>query len=213
MLALKNKAGIVEGSIPGLADMARLSLEDTMEALQTLRSPDPYSRTKEHEGRRIQDIDGGWLVLNHEKWRKKMSADERRDYLRVKQREHRAKVNKSVNKSKQMSTMSTHTDKEADTETKPFIEQLKSDSFNAGVDIDAELQKAKRWCIRNKRKCTERFFRKWVERADRLVPDPTPKPKTSVHPVVDPDNKPLDESKRVEIAQQMKELAQQFKMP
>ena len=115
MLALKNKSGIVEGSVPGLADMARLSLNDTLEALKTLSSPDEYSRTQEHEGRRIEAIDGGWLVLNHEKWRNKMTADERRDYLKIKQREHRERVNKSVNKCKQLSTLSTHTDKDTDT--------------------------------------------------------------------------------------------------
>lgn len=175
MLALKNKKGIVEGSVPGLADMARLSLEDTIEALETLRSPDPYSRTKEFEGRRIQDIDGGWLVLNHEKWRQKMSADERRDYLRVKQREHRQRVNKSVNKRKQTSTLSTHTDKDTEPKTISFLEQLKSDPLNEGIDIDRELERAQRWCKEKNRRCTERFFKKWVERADRVLQKPEPK--------------------------------------
>jgi hypothetical protein len=116
MLALKNKDGIVEGSVPGLADLARLSIEDTEKALHSLRSPDKYSRTKEFEGRRIQDIEGGWLVLNHEKWRKKMSADERREYLKIKQREHRNRVretvNSPVNTRIHKSTESTHTDKD-----------------------------------------------------------------------------------------------------
>lgn len=114
MLALKNKAGIVEGSVPGLADMARLSLNETLKALEILRSPDEYSRTKKFEGRRIEDIDGGWLILNHEKWRNKMNADERREYLKIKQREHRARVNKPVNKRKRTSTPSTHTDADTD---------------------------------------------------------------------------------------------------
>src|SRR6478609_157817 len=83
MLALKNKNGIVEGSIPGLADMARLSLNETIKALKVLSDPDEYSRTQDHEGRRIQAIDGGWIVLNHDKWRDKMNADERREYLCV----------------------------------------------------------------------------------------------------------------------------------
>ncbi len=117
MLALKNKSGVVEGSIPGLADMARLSLDDTMEALETLKAVDPFSRTKEHEGRRIQEVDGGWLILNHEKWRNKMNSDERREYLKVKQREHRARVNKSVNKRKQVSTPSTHSDADTYSDT------------------------------------------------------------------------------------------------
>jgi len=117
MLALKNKNGIVEGSIPGLADMARLNLNETIKALKVLSEPDEYSRTQDHEGRRIQAIDGGWIVLNHDKWRDKMNADERREYLRVKQQEHRAKVSTNVNASQQMSTPSTHSDSDADTKT------------------------------------------------------------------------------------------------
>ncbi len=118
MLALKDKNGNVEGSVPGLADMARLTIEETLEALEKLRSPDPHSRTKENEGRRIEDIDGGWVVLNHQKYRDKMNADERREYLRVKQVEHRAKVSTLVNKRQLLSTPSTHADADADAEPK-----------------------------------------------------------------------------------------------
>ncbi len=126
MLALKDKNGNVEGSVPGLADMARLTIEETLEALEKLRSPDPHSRTKENEGRRIEDVDGGWVVLNHQKYRDKMNADERREYLRVKQVEHRAKVSTLVNQRQLLSTPSTpstHADadtySEAKTKKKP----------------------------------------------------------------------------------------------
>jgi hypothetical protein len=93
--------------------MARLSVDETVAGLEVLRAPDPYSRTKEYEGRRIEDVDGGWIVLNHAKWRAKMSLDERREYLAIKQRESRARRSKcqqNVNKRQQMSTLSTDTD-------------------------------------------------------------------------------------------------------
>ena len=32
-------------------------------------SPDPDSRTKDHGGRRIEEIDGGWRLLNHAKYK------------------------------------------------------------------------------------------------------------------------------------------------
>jgi len=91
MLAMKNKYGIVEASVPGLADLSRVSLDECKSALAKLSSPDEYSRTKEFEGRRIAECEGGFRVLNHETYRNKMSADERREYLRVKQREFREK--------------------------------------------------------------------------------------------------------------------------
>lgn len=78
LLAMKDQDGIVEASIPGLAHQARVTVAEAEEALQKFLSPDPYSRTPEHEGRRIAPVDGGWIVLNHEKYRMKEAAEERR---------------------------------------------------------------------------------------------------------------------------------------
>ena len=65
MLAMADKNGTVEASVPGLADMARVTVKECEKSLKCLQAPDAYSRTKEHEGRRIEPIDGGWLVLVH----------------------------------------------------------------------------------------------------------------------------------------------------
>lgn len=120
MLAMADKHGVVEGSTPGLADMARISVDEALVALKELSSPDEYSRTKEHDGRRIAVIDGGWLILNHAKYREKMNADERREYLRAKQAESRArKRQQSVNNRSDSSTVSTHAEAEADAEASP----------------------------------------------------------------------------------------------
>src|SRR3990167_10772082 len=119
MLAMANKDGVVEVSIPGLADFARVSLKDCEAALDDLSSPEPYSRSSENDGRRIAVIEGvGWQLLNHGKYRAKMSDDERREYNRMKQAEWRAaqknkKMSNSVIDSQLQSAMSAHT--EADT--------------------------------------------------------------------------------------------------
>ncbi|MCI0560570.1 MAG: hypothetical protein MN733_18950 [Nitrososphaera sp.] len=91
MLALKDRWHVVQASIPGLADAARISLDDCIDGLRVLSSPDKYSRSKEEEGRRIKEVPGGWLIINGEKWRNRMSLDERREYNRLKQREYRKK--------------------------------------------------------------------------------------------------------------------------
>lgn len=91
MLALADRDGVVEASLPGLADAARVSLEECKRALGILMSPDEYSRTKDHEGRRIAEVDGGWRLLNHAKYRWKLSAEERREQARVRQERFRAK--------------------------------------------------------------------------------------------------------------------------
>jgi hypothetical protein len=107
MLAMADKHGAVEGSVPGLADFAHVSLEDCEGALLKLQEPDRWSRTQEHEGRRIEVIDGGWRILNHAKYRAKMNGDERREYLKVKKRESRARQ-QGCQQSVDKSTLSTH---------------------------------------------------------------------------------------------------------
>lgn len=92
MLAMANKRGIVEASIPGLADFARVPIDACQRALANLLSPDEFSRTKDHDGRRIKAIDGGWQLLNHGKYRDTLSAEERREYKRIKQREYRSRT-------------------------------------------------------------------------------------------------------------------------
>lgn len=125
LLAMADKNGVAEGSIPGLADLARVNIEEVESSLSKLMAPDPYSRTVEHDGRRIEKTDGGWVILNHAKYRSKMSKDERREYNRLKQREWREKhpsKSKStrgqqksitVNDSNLQSAMSAHTKAEA----------------------------------------------------------------------------------------------------
>lgn len=80
MLALADQTGGVHASIPGLAMVARVDIEATRKALENLMAPDPDSRTKEHEGRRIEEIDGGWRILNYAKYCAMMSKAERQEY-------------------------------------------------------------------------------------------------------------------------------------
>lgn len=111
LLAMTDQRGIAEGSIPGIADLARVSIEDCETALGRLQEPDQYSRSPEHDGRRIVPVEGGFLVLNHAKYRAKLNEDERREYKRRWAAERRGHgVDRRVHKS----TMSTHTEAEAD---------------------------------------------------------------------------------------------------
>ena len=92
MLAMKDRDGIVEASIPGLAARARQSIPLTEQALALLAAPDPYSRTKDHDGRRIVEIDGGWRLLNHDKYNDKSSAEEYKAKNAARQARYRERV-------------------------------------------------------------------------------------------------------------------------
>lgn len=96
MLAMSDRDGRVWASVPGLAKRAGITIEECQEGLERFRSPDPYSRTKDNDGKRIREIDGGWELLNHAKYRDMMSEEQRREYQRIRQAEYRRKK-KSVN--------------------------------------------------------------------------------------------------------------------
>lgn len=123
MLAIKDRWHGVQASIPGLAKAAGVTFENCEKAIDVLSSPDPHSRTTENEGRRIKKIDGGWLIINGEKFRNKMSLDERREYQRIKQREYREKAkeikacHRDVDNPVNASRRFIHTEADADTDT------------------------------------------------------------------------------------------------
>ena len=122
MLAMADKSGLVEASIPGLADFARVPTEACQKALAKLSSPDTWSRSKEHDGRRIAEVDGGWQILNHGAYRDKLGQDERRERDRLRKQTLRKSSNfTNVRSCPQLSANVrnvSHTEAEADTNTK-----------------------------------------------------------------------------------------------
>jgi hypothetical protein len=91
LLALANRKGVVEASGPGIANAARVSIEACDAALKKFQEPDEDSRSEQFEGRRIQRVEGGWLLLNYARYRATLSESDRTDYQRIKQAEYRAK--------------------------------------------------------------------------------------------------------------------------
>jgi hypothetical protein len=95
MLAMADQHGRVLASVPGLARRAAVPLEACERALNRFQEPDPYSRTPDYEGRRIQPIDGGWRLLNHAKYREMRDQEARREYQREWDRTKRVRPTKS----------------------------------------------------------------------------------------------------------------------
>lgn len=89
LLSQSDGEGCIWASVPGLARLANISLQDCETALQCFLNPDPYSRTQDNEGRRIEVIDGGWRLLNHAKYDALRSASERAEYKREWDRRNR----------------------------------------------------------------------------------------------------------------------------
>jgi hypothetical protein len=95
MLALKDETNICRATVPALAKICDITIDECESYLQEFQSPDEHSRSQEYKGRRIERVDGGWHILNGQKYRDMLRGQERRDYIRGKVAEHRKRVNKS----------------------------------------------------------------------------------------------------------------------
>lgn len=137
MLAMADHHGRVWASIPGLANMARVSIERCEDALEALKSPDKYSRTRDFEGRRIEDIDGGWRLLNHAKYRairdEESIKESKRRYIntrRAAERVEDVEQSRTPSNSVELCRANTEADAEADKYKAPTALVAKGDAYS-----------------------------------------------------------------------------------
>jgi hypothetical protein len=178
MLAMSDRHGRVWASVPGLANRSQVSLEATKSALDKFLSPDEYSRTPDQEGRRIELIDGGWRLLNHEKYREIRDEEERKVYKRewIKNKRAADKYVDNVDSSRQQST---YTDTDTDTDIKkekPKAKRFAPPTQNEVLDYMIEkgnsgkeagrfidFYESKGWLVgRNKMKDWKAAVRNWI---------------------------------------------------
>lgn len=89
-LSLKDENGLVSGVRSSLQRICNVTIEQYDDAVNVLSSPDPESKTKDFDGRRISKCDEGWIILNHEKYR--LHDDVQREKTRERVRKHREKI-------------------------------------------------------------------------------------------------------------------------
>lgn len=76
MLSQADADGIVQGSVPGFARIANVTVDEMRTAVEKLSAPDQDSSTPDHEGRRIESIGCGWKILNYRAYRDRGQAKE-----------------------------------------------------------------------------------------------------------------------------------------
>jgi hypothetical protein len=162
MLALADKNGVVEASIPGLADAARISIEECEDALERFQQPDKYSRSVEHEGRRIKPIDGGWKLLNYEKYRGKLREEKLKEQNAERQRRYRQRgvtvthSNAPVTQSDVTITRNAQSEAESEAES---IEEKNTKKKKAGYGEDFE----RFWKAYPRKKAKGQAYRAWTK--------------------------------------------------
>lgn len=116
LLAVADRQGYVYGSRSGLERLANIIVRerDDESPWDVLMSPDPDSsdlmRNPENEGRRIEEVPGGFRLLNFEYYRGLRNEDDRREQTRQAQARFREKKKhssggRSVSPSKPASSM------------------------------------------------------------------------------------------------------------
>ena len=89
MLAIKDLDHVVRRNEYQLMKRANISAEEVKEAIKILESPDGRRPGQLYDGRRIQRVEDGWIVLNGQFYEEQMRAISRRFYKARKQREYR----------------------------------------------------------------------------------------------------------------------------
>lgn len=92
LLAMADPNGFVDGAMLGVMRRAIVSREECETAIRVLESPDPDSKTPDHEGRRIERKEGGWQILNHRKYRDLRTETQIATAQRVKQHRDKTKA-------------------------------------------------------------------------------------------------------------------------
>lgn len=124
MLAMADPNGFVEGSLTGVMRRAIVSREECETAIMVLESPDPDSKTPDHEGRRIERVEGGWKILNHRKYRDLRTENQIAVAQRVKQHRDKKKALQVTDVTK--STRSNRKKRDVRTEVEVDVETTKA---------------------------------------------------------------------------------------
>jgi hypothetical protein len=93
LLAAMDEDGFAQfASVANLAHRARVTLDACTEAARCLEAPDANSGDPDHGGRRLERVDGGWVVLNAGKYRLMVTRVVAREQTRERVRKFRAKA-------------------------------------------------------------------------------------------------------------------------
>jgi len=106
MLTMADAEGFVEAAVPGLARRANVPLEACEKSLSRLQAPDPYSKSPEHDGRRIEKAERGWTILNYKTYRELRTESQIGSAFRSKKYRERNSVTRHDRHAKYLSSPS-----------------------------------------------------------------------------------------------------------
>lgn len=97
MIAVMDQDGFAQfAAAKNVAHRARVTPAEAEDALHILENPDPDSSNPDNEGRRLERVPGGWLVLNADKHRQLVTRLVEREQNRIRVARHRGKKRESI---------------------------------------------------------------------------------------------------------------------
>jgi len=197
MLLLADQHGIVDITHEAFARRTNIPLDIVKTAIAELEKPDARSRRADQDGRRIMRLDDhrdwGWHIVNFDYYKNIRNDEERTAYMRGYIKDYRARgkdKSRPVNNGKHRLARLANAEAEAEAEAKKiavkgkpsppasrikivdqqWIEELRPDCKKQGIDLDAEIIKAKRWLLKAPgRKFTQKYFINWLNRCDKTL--------------------------------------------
>jgi len=191
-LAAMDEEGFVQfASIRNVAHRANVSIDEAKSALDSLEAPDHDSGDPDNDGRRVEKVDGGWVVLNSEKYRSLATREHQKALNRERVRRHRSKsdcnapvmgANESVTPSEAEAEakadnleagdaeVSAPTRKKAKSKPKltndEWLAEIAAKPVYAHIDVQREHDKMVVWCEGKRLKPTRQRFVNWLNRID-----------------------------------------------
>ena len=143
-LAAADADGFIEvSSVKGLARMANMDVDRVRPALAVLEAPDPDSRSKAEDGRRVVFVDEdhrrGWLLVNHAHYREHQS--ERQAKRAEAMRRHRAK--RKATRDHVVTTETTRDRSESTRDTKPTTRDQRGQPCPPEAEAEAEAEETR----------------------------------------------------------------------
>lgn len=194
LLLLADATGFVRAAASAIAREAGISAAAGRRALDLFSSPDDESRTPDNQGKRIEKVEGGYRVLNYEKYRERDYTNaERQKRYREKQKGNTvttvtSRVTPVTRNGASRMQKQKHTKDIGENGSRPttedWLKSLEADKTYAGINVREQYGKMLRWCDVNKKQPTQRRFVNWLNRTDRPMTGTysTPKQRAPVYP-------------------------------
>jgi hypothetical protein len=178
LLALADKHGNIDMTVPYIAAVTGIPAETLTGCIGRFMNPDPNSRTKDEDGRRLVLLDAtrewGWKVVNHAKYRekaRKQSHDQKRiesgqNIERMRERGNTRADPTRPAKTRSQTQTQTHSKRgaiRASRAPKDFTPDLEfATNLLPDIDASAEAQKFKDHEFKNPRSDWDAVWRTWI---------------------------------------------------